>query len=120
MPTKNAPFVKRLGNALSGVSHAFQMEASFRFQVLAAIGAFIFLGVMNASAIWWGIFTLNIAAVLSAELINTALEQFMDLMHPQLHPSVKVAKDCAAGAVLLLSLSAIAILFCFLWITILN
>ncbi len=120
MPTKNAPFVKRIGNAFNGIVEATKAESSFRFQLIAAVGALLFLAVMKASPLWWGLFTLNIAAVLSAELINTALEHFMDLMHPQLHPSIKVAKDCAAGAVLLLSLSAIAILFCFLWATILN
>lgn len=113
MPTKNAPFLKRLGYAFNGIFEAIKTESSFRLQLVAAIGALLFLVVMNASPLWWGLFILNIAAVLSAELINTALEHFMDLIHPQVHPAIKISKDCAAGAVLLLSLSAIGILICF-------
>ena len=52
--------------------------------------------------------------VLAAELFNTALEHLIDHLHPALHPSIKIAKDCAAGSVLLLSLSAVAVFIAFL------
>lgn len=113
-PTKNAPFIKRLGYALNGIIEAFKAESSFRLQIVAAIGALLFLIAMKASPLWWGLFLLNIVAILSAELFNTALEHFIDLIHPNTHPAIKIAKDCAAGAVLLLSCGAVAILICFL------
>jgi undecaprenol kinase len=46
---------------------------------------------------------------LAAELLNTALERVIDHLHPESHPSIKIAKDCAAGAVLVLSLAAVAV-----------
>jgi undecaprenol kinase len=53
--------------------------------------------------------------VLAAELFNTALEHALDHLHPDLHPAIKVSKDCAAGAVLVFSLSSVATFLAFLW-----
>jgi diacylglycerol kinase (ATP) len=36
-------------------------------------------------------------------------------MHPGIHPAIKVSKDCAAGAVLIFSLSAVGTFLAFLW-----
>jgi diacylglycerol kinase (ATP) len=47
--------------------------------------------------------------VLGAELINTALERVLDRLHPDHHPVVKIAKDCAAGAVLVSSVAALGV-----------
>ncbi len=47
-----------------------------------------------------------ICMVLAAELFNTALEHALDGLHPEQAPFVRVAKDCAAGAVLVLSACA--------------
>ena len=52
--------------------------------------------------------------VLAAELINTALEQIIDLLHPGQHPMMKLAKDCAAGAVLISAITALAVFIAFL------
>ena len=48
-------------------------------------------------------------AVLAAELLNTALEHLADRLHPEQHPVIRTAKDCAAAAVLLASISALLI-----------
>ena len=42
-------------------------------------------------------------------LFNTALESLIDHLHPEMHPAIKIAKDCAAGAVLLLSGGAVIV-----------
>ena len=44
--------------------------------------------------------------VLAAELFNTALERLADHLHPEHHPAIGTAKDCAAGAVLLVCAGA--------------
>jgi diacylglycerol kinase (ATP) len=45
--------------------------------------------------------------VIAAELINTALEHLADHLHPEQHPRIKIVKDCAAAAVLILSIGAL-------------
>lgn len=64
------------------------------------------MGVLQPALIWWALVGMMIALVLAAELINTALEQLVDHLHPEQHPRIKIVKDCAAAAVLLLSLGA--------------
>ena len=49
------------------------------------------------------------ALVLALELLNTALEASLNLLHPGQHPLVKRAKDAAAGAVLLASCGAVLV-----------
>ncbi|MDZ4676743.1 MAG: diacylglycerol kinase [Oligoflexia bacterium] len=112
---KNRPFHQRLQFALSGIKNTLKSEASFRTQVTLSCGAISILLIIQPSAIWCAIFFLAIGCVLSAELINTALENMMDRLHPEVHPVIAKAKDCAAGAVLILSLMSVCILLFLLY-----
>ncbi len=111
---KNRSLWNRLQFALRGVLFGVQRESNFRLQFVCAGLALILLAVLNAEPSWWAIFLLSIGAVLAAELSNTALEQLLDRLHPDLDPAIGRAKDCAAGAVLILSLTAIGVFLAFL------
>ena len=89
--------------------HAVRVEPGFRFHVLAAMAVVVLLGASHAPPIWWGIVAVTIAAVTAAELFNTAIEHLADHLHPQQHDSIRIVKDCAAGAVLLTSIGAIGV-----------
>lgn len=106
---KNRPFHERLGFALSGLYAAWRSEASFRTQIIAAIGVLMFLLWRRPAAIWWAVTVLAIGAVLAAELFNTALEHVIDHLHPEHAAMIKIAKDCAAAAVLVLCAAAAAL-----------
>lgn len=94
------------GFAAQGLRHAFATQANFRIEVVAAVLAVAF-------AVWLKVplapILLACALVLSLELVNTALEAVVDLVSPEQHPLAKVAKDAAAGAVLLSSLGALLV-----------
>ncbi|MBN1680912.1 MAG: diacylglycerol kinase family protein [Anaerolineae bacterium] len=51
----------------------------------------------------WAFIAVAIGAVWTAEIANTAIEAVVDLVSPQPHPLAKIAKDCAAAAVLVTS-----------------
>lgn len=106
---KNQAFRKRLGFALTGLRFAFTNEKSFRIQLSIAVLAYAALGILGATPLWWAIITLCISLVLSAEVFNTALEQFIDHIHPARHNLIGLAKDCAAGAVLIASILSIVV-----------
>jgi undecaprenol kinase len=112
---KNQPFPTRLSYSLQGIRAAWRQEASFRFQSLMALAVATLLIALRPPAIWWALLLLNCGLVLAAELINTALEQALDHLHPEIHPAIKISKDCAAAAVLILSLSAVGTFLAFLW-----
>ena len=101
--------------AIQGLKSAWRSEKSFRSQVIAALGMIVFMIILKPKAVWVALFTLVIAATMAAELINTALENILDAVHPELHPAIGRAKDCAAAAVLVLSLSSVVIFIAFLY-----
>src|SRR3954465_10460218 len=106
---KNQPFHRRVRFALSGIRVAFRTESSFRTQCGFLLAALMLLLVLRPKPVWWALVVLVSAATLAAELVNTALELVVDRLHPELHPVIARAKDCAAGAVLILSFAAIGI-----------
>ncbi|MGA7181085.1 MAG: diacylglycerol kinase [Thiobacillaceae bacterium] len=99
----------RLGYAWQGIVVAWRKERSFRTQTGFAIALPIALLLLRASPVWWAICLIVALLVLAAELFNTALESLIDHLHPEIHPAIKIAKDCAAGAVLLLSAGAVIV-----------
>jgi len=106
---KNQSFAARLRAALAGLAHAAAGEKSLRTQLLAFAGALAALAYWRPAPVWWALVLLASGAVLAAELMNTALEKLADLLHPEQHAQVRILKDCAAAAVLVLSLAALAV-----------
>jgi len=106
---KNQPFHKRLAFACRGVSVALRSERSLRAQAVAFIVVLALLAAIRPEPQWWAIILLACGSVFVAELANTALEAIADRLHPELDPLIEKAKDCAAGAVLLASLTAIGV-----------
>ncbi|HET7098675.1 MAG TPA: diacylglycerol kinase family protein [Patescibacteria group bacterium] len=101
--------------AFEGLKVAILEGRNFRIQLFFAILAVI-LGVIYkiSSADWLGIF-LIVNLVLILELINTSLESIVDLVSPEIHDKAKIAKDVAAAAVLIASVTSILIgIFIFL------
>lgn len=97
---KGQEFSRRLGYALAGIRVAFRRERSLRTHCAAALGVALFLAATGASPLWWALVGLAVGLVLVAEMANTAIEALADLLHPGQHPEIGVAKDVAAGAVL--------------------
>ncbi|MDX2257001.1 MAG: diacylglycerol kinase family protein [Pseudanabaenaceae cyanobacterium bins.39] len=93
-----------------GVIYAFRTQRNFRIHL--AMGAIaLSLGIyLQLSAISFAIISLTISMVLVLELLNTALEAVVDLsVGREFHPLAKIAKDCAAGAVLIAALTALVV-----------
>jgi len=106
---KNRSFPARLNYALQGLAHGLRAETSLRIQVVFLAAAVLVLLVFHADAVWWALVLLASAAVLAAELLNTAIEHLADELHPQDSPGIRIVKDCAAAAVLVASLGALAV-----------
>ena len=93
-------------HAVRGVQSALGSEVHLRFHagatvVVIGLGFYLDLNHME-----WALVALSIAAVWSAELLNTAVEALTDLVSPAYHPLAGKAKDVAAGAVLLAAIGA--------------
>lgn len=95
--------------AVRGVLSALRSEVHLRFHagvtvMVLGLGFYLELNHME-----WALVALAIAAVWSAELLNTAVEALTDLVSPAYHPLAGKAKDVAAGAVLVAALGAAAV-----------
>jgi undecaprenol kinase len=106
---KNRAFRERLGFAAEGIRAGWRRENSFRAQGRFAALALVALLVLRPAPVWWALVALTVALVLALELLNSALETVIDLLHPGIHPEVKAAKDMLAGAVLTISIASLVV-----------
>jgi undecaprenol kinase len=104
---KNQSFVKRLSFALAGIGHVLRTEHSFRVHLIAVALVLLGLIVVRPAPVWWALMILASSAVIAAELVNTALEHLADHLHPEMHPAIRIVKDCAAAAVLVSAAGAV-------------
>ena len=100
---------KSFGYAIEGIVYSFKKGTHFKIHILAVIWVTILGFVYLISAFEWLVIILISSAVISAETINTAIEETCDILHPEHHPGARLAKHCAAGAVLILSIAAVII-----------
>jgi undecaprenol kinase len=106
---KNRSFPQRLGWALAGLVHAARSEHSLKLQLRIFAAVVVFLVILRPEASWWALVLLASSGVIAAELFNTAVEHLADHLHPALHPQIRIVKDCAAAAVLVAVLGAVAV-----------
>lgn len=101
--------MKRFRYAIDGLISAFKSEANMRIHVIAAVVACIAGFFFNLPFAEWIIIVLCIVLVISFELINTAIEELCNLVHPDRHPVIKKIKDIAAAAVLIAAGGSVAV-----------
>lgn len=99
--------------AFSGIFTAIKTQRNFRIHTVAAIYVFSASLFYNFSNLDYAVLILICVLILSLELINTALENVVDICSPKYNKLAKAAKDCVAGAVLISAIGAIFIGICF-------
>ena len=97
------------GYAIEGIVYSYQKGTHFKMHVIAAILVTVLGLIYSISPLEWLIIILIASAVIGGETMNTAIEEACDVMHPEHHPGARLAKHCAAGGVLILSIAAIII-----------
>lgn len=92
--------------AFAGLAFATRNEPNMRIHVVAGVVAAIFGLLLHIDATDWRWLILAIGLVLAAEAMNTAVEQACNAVSRTHNPSIKAAKDVAAGAVLITAVVA--------------
>src|SRR5690606_17166031 len=95
--TKRNPFK----DALNGIKAAYRSERNLRIHAAVAFVVVVLGFLLGLTRVEWCLIALCIALVVSTELINTAIEAWVDMVSPNQHPLARKAKDTAAGAVLI-------------------
>jgi diacylglycerol kinase len=99
---KNHHFKQSMQHAVNGIKTVFQDERNFRFDVVAAIGVVILGFLLNIERVEWYWIVFCIFLMFILEMLNTVVEQLVDLMvEHNYHLAAKKAKDVSAGVVLM-------------------
>ncbi len=96
--------------AFEGLFFTFANEPNFRVQTILTILVLILGLVLKIGFYDWLFLIISLGILLSAELINTALENLMDLIYVEYHEGVKKIKDISAAFVLVSALCALAVI----------
>jgi diacylglycerol kinase (ATP) len=97
------------GYAFAGLGAAWRTQRNLRIHAAATVGVVVVGALLRLPPVSWALLALAAGLVVTAELLNTALEAVVDLVSPEDHPLAKQAKDVAAAAVLVASLAALAV-----------
>ena len=101
--------IRSFGYAFAGIGHSLRTQANLRIHVLAAVCVVAAGLLLQLSAIEWAVLVVTIMIVMSAELFNSAIEAVIDRVGSEPHPLSKIAKDMAAGAVLIGAIGAVIV-----------
>jgi diacylglycerol kinase (ATP) len=101
--------LQALNNGFEGIIWVLRTQRNMRVHFVAGASALVLAVVLGVSRIDLIAVVLAIALVLVSEMINTALEAAIDLAMPDRHPLAKVAKDVAAGGVLISAACSLAV-----------
>ena len=97
---KPTRFIDSVNCAIEGILYTVRTQKHMRHHFAAALLILSAALLLRVSSLEFMLITLAVSFVLFAELLNTAIEVVVDMISPQYHPMAKIAKDVAAGAVL--------------------
>ena len=101
--------------AFRGIGMAIVSQSNLKIHIVAAavvICAGFYLSISN---IEWIVLLLTIGLVISLELVNTAIEELVNLIAPEMNKKAGRIKDIAAGAVLVAAIVAVIVAFMIFW-----
>jgi diacylglycerol kinase len=99
--------VVSFGYALAGIAHMLRYSKNLRIQAVVTVIVCVIGLWLEISRIEWALIALIIGLNWFAEFVNSAIEAAVNLASPDFHPMAQVAKDVAAGSVLLLTIIAV-------------
>ena len=108
-PRKPPSILESFNYAFEGIIHVLRTQRNMRIHLVIAACVLVLAFAVGVSKFELIALLLAIAFVLIAEMVNTALEHAIDVATTSFDPMAKLAKDIAAGAVLIATVTAVAI-----------
>ncbi|WP_062198688.1 diacylglycerol kinase family protein [Massilibacterium senegalense] len=100
---------KSFSYAIEGMKHTIKSEKNMQIHLLATVVVIFLMFLFPLTMLERAILFIVIGIVLALEMVNTAIENVVDLVTEEYKPLAKIAKDVAAGAVLLFVLFAVLV-----------
>ena len=106
---KKNPLWRSFGYAFAGIWTGIRKERNMKIHCTALLMVVIAGIAFRITVSEWCICIVLCAFVMSLELVNTAVEAVVDLVTEEKKPLAKIAKDTAAGAVLIAAIASVII-----------
>lgn len=107
--------VDSFNHAINGVIYAVRTQRNMRIHLFATLLVLVACFCFDISKVEFLILAVTITMVIAAELINTAIESAIDMTTNYYHPLAKVAKNAAAGGVLITAINALVVGYVIFW-----
>ncbi len=108
-PRRRRTWCDKFGDAFRGLKFGIRGQSSFAVHFFAAAAVVISAATLRCSATEWALLTFAIGLVLTAELFNSAIETLFRGLDPETRERSWRSLDIAAAAVLMASVTAVAI-----------
>jgi diacylglycerol kinase len=105
-------WMAKFAAAFSGLGYASRTQSSLRVQGVSGVLVVVLACVTGLSPVEWAVLLLAIGLVMGLELVNTSIEAVVDRVSPEYSELARVAKDTAAGAVLVGVMAAVGVGAC--------
>ncbi|MDP9283408.1 MAG: diacylglycerol kinase [Actinomycetota bacterium] len=110
MSSRRAPTIfDSFNNAFEGIIHTLRTQRNMRIHFGVAVVVLVTALIVNVTKLELIALLISITFVLLAEMVNSAVEAAIDIATTSFDPMAKLAKDIAAGSVLIASVNAIAV-----------
>ncbi|MDO5038774.1 diacylglycerol kinase [Clostridium sp.] len=107
--------VDSFNNAIDGVIYTVRTQRNMKIHMVVSVLVLIGCLFFDVSKIEFLILAITISMVISAELFNTAIESVVDMNTNYYHPLAKIAKNVAAGAVIITAINAVVVGYVIFW-----
>lgn len=101
--------------AINGIVETVRTQRNMRIHLIAALCVLIACFLIDISKAEFLILCITVTMVLAAEVINTAIESTIDMAANHYHPLAKIAKNAAAGAVLITAINSLIVGYIIFW-----
>ncbi len=109
MRSKN--LVDSFSYAIEGVLYSLKTQRNMKVHFLLGLMVLVFASILNVTRLELLVLLITVGLVISAEMVNTAIEEVVNLVTQEFHPIAMIAKNVAAGAVLISSVISICVAY---------
>ena len=107
----NSNFFEACKNAVNGIIYGTTTQSNVKKQLVIIAFVMLISLFFNLSKVEFICLIISVVLIIFAEMINTAVETVVDLYTDLYHPKAKIAKDVAAGAVVITALNAVIVAY---------
>jgi len=100
-------YAKSFKHAVDGIIYSIENEQNVLIMMVATLATLAASFILNVSKVELALVVICIGTVIACEMVNSAIEACVDLTTTKEHMLAKIAKDCASGASLVLSVMSI-------------